>query len=211
MGGDAPPDPYLIASRMTPDATLAYHSALELHGRAYSVHHQTVIISRHRLRPWSFQGVAYRSVAPPKALRDRGQELAGVETVDRVGLDVRVTSLERTLVDVLDRPDLGGGWEEIWISLESVEFFDLDAVLDYTLLLDNQTTAAKVGYFLEEHREPLLVDDAILETLRRHRPSKPHYIDRGIRQRCRLVAGWNLVVPEVLFQRSWEEMVEHFA
>ena len=49
--------------------------------------------------------------------------------VDRAGLAVRVTSLERTLVDVLDRTDLSGGWEEIWRSLEMVEFFDLDVVI----------------------------------------------------------------------------------
>lgn len=74
--------------------------------------------------------------------------------MDRAGLSVRVTSLERTLVDVLVRPDLGGGWEEIWRSLEMVEFFDLDVVIDYTLLFENATTAAKVGFFLELRRRP---------------------------------------------------------
>lgn len=63
------------------------------------------------------------------------------------GVDLRVTSLERTLVDVLDRPDLSGSWEEIWRSLESIEFFDLDQVITYALLLGNATTAAKVGFF----------------------------------------------------------------
>ena len=32
----AQPDPFLLASRMTPDAVLAYHTTLEFHGRAYS-------------------------------------------------------------------------------------------------------------------------------------------------------------------------------
>ena len=31
-------DPYLVAAKMTEDAVLAYHTALEFHGRAYSVH-----------------------------------------------------------------------------------------------------------------------------------------------------------------------------
>ena len=70
----------------------------------------------------------------------------------------RLTSLDRTLVDVLHRPDLAGGWEEVWRSLESVEYFDLDSVLEYALLLENATTAAKVGFFLEQHREPLMVE-----------------------------------------------------
>ena len=66
---------------------------------------------------------------------------------ERAGVDVRVTSLERTLVDLLDRPDLGGGWEEIWRSLESVEFYDLDRIVEYVTLLENSTTTAKVGFF----------------------------------------------------------------
>ncbi len=42
---------------------------------------------------------------------------------------MRVASLERTLVDVLNRPRYPGGWEEVWRSLESVAFFDLDRVV----------------------------------------------------------------------------------
>lgn len=205
--GDTPVDPYLVASRLTDDAVLAYHTALEIHGRAHSVHQQATLLSRHRLRPLSLGGFRFRALAPPKALRDRSRETTGVETVDRAGLDIRITSLERTLVDVLDRPDLGGGWEEVWRSLETVEFFELSAVVEYALLLDNATTTAKVGLFLEEHRDTLFVGDDVLKSLRNHRPQKPHYVDRGSHRPSRLVAGWNLLVPEDLFLRSWAEVV----
>ncbi len=67
--------------------------------------------------------------------------------MDRRGLEVRVTGLERTLVDVLDRPYLSGTWEEIWRSFDSVDFFDLDKVVEYSILLGNAITAAKVGFF----------------------------------------------------------------
>ena len=48
---------------------------------------------------------------------------------DRMGMDVRVSSIERTLVDSLHRPNLSGGWEEIWRSFESVNFLDLDQLI----------------------------------------------------------------------------------
>ena len=35
---------------------------------------------------------------------------------------------------------------------ESVEFFNLDRVVEYALLLKNATTVARVGFFLEQHR-----------------------------------------------------------
>jgi predicted transcriptional regulator of viral defense system len=58
-------------------------------------------------------------------LREKREELSGVNREERTGLQVRVTSLEGTMVDLLDRPELGGGYEGIWRSLEAVEFFDL--------------------------------------------------------------------------------------
>jgi len=67
-------------------------------------------------------------------LKEKHLENFGVTRIERVGIDVRVTGYERTLVDVLDRPEFAGGWEEIWRSLEAVEFFDLDRVVEYTLL-----------------------------------------------------------------------------
>ncbi len=206
-GNGSAVDPYLVAARLAPDAVLAYHTALELHGRAHSAHHEFLICTGHRIRPLMFRGHRFRALRPPKALRDRRRVDAGVDVVDRFGLEVRVTGLERTLVDVLDRPDLSGGWEEVWRSLETVEFFDLDAVVEYVLLLDNATTAAKLGLFLDLHRETLMVEEDVLDQLRGLRPRQPHYIDRRARESShRLIAPWNLVVPESLLLRSWEEV-----
>lgn len=142
----------------------------------------------------------------PKKLTASANQLFAVKEVDRAGLSDRVTSLEHTLVDVLDRPDLGGGWEEIWRSLEVVEFFDRDVVIEYTLLRENATTAAKVGLFLEQHQEALMVERSPLESLRALRPCMPHYLVRSHRG-GRLVPEWNLVVPLEVLERSWQEVV----
>ena len=44
---------------------------------------------------------------------------------------MQVTILGRTKVDVLDRPYFSGSQEEIWRSLESVEFFDINRFIEY--------------------------------------------------------------------------------
>ena len=116
-----------------------------------------------------------------------------------------ITGLERTFVDVLNRPDLSGSWEEIWRSLETVEYFDLDKVTEYTLLLENATTAAKVGFFLDQHRESLMVEDVHLKAIHDLCPRRPHYMERSLRKSGRFVSAWNLVVPEEIINRSWEE------
>jgi len=199
------PDPYLVATRSADDAVVAYHAALQFHGRAYSVSSRFTYLTRHRLRPYEFRGAAFAAILLPAALRAKRRPVGGVLEQRHAGGLVRVTSLERTLVDVLDAPDHGGGWEEIWRSLESVEFFDLDAVIDYALKLGSALTVARVGFYLEQHREQLMVEDRHLKPLRARAPAQPRYFDRG-RGPGKFVRPWNLVVPEQVLSRSWAEV-----
>jgi predicted transcriptional regulator of viral defense system len=200
-------DPYLVAAKMADDAVLAYHTALEFHGRAYTLYSRITYVTETRAVPLRLGSKELRSVPVPPALRASGRQTFGVISLRRAGTDLRVTDFERTFVDVLDRPDLVGSWEEIWRSLELVEFFDLDRVAEYLQLLQNATTAAKVGFFLEQHRDTLMVDEAYLGTLRRLRPRQPHYLSRRERGRSRLMKDWNLIVPKQLLERPWEEQL----
>lgn len=209
-GGDPelyPVDPFLVAAKLTKDAILSYHTALEIHGRAYSLREHLTYSAARPVSPVTFRSRIFRGVRFPQALCRAGKENFGVITVDRAGLEVRVTSLERTLVDVLGRPDLSGSWEEIWRSLESVEFFDLDRVVEYTLLLGNATTTAKVGFILEQHRESLMVEDEHLKPLHDRRPRQPHYLDSPNRKSGKLVGYWNLMLPAALYERNWGEVL----
>jgi hypothetical protein len=61
-----------------------------------------------------------------------------------------------------------------------------------------------VGFFLEQHRESLMVDDGTLDQLRRHAPGQPRYLDRS-QQPGQLVEPWNLIVPSAVLERAWEE------
>lgn len=199
-----PVDTFLLAGKMSDDAVIAYHTALEFHGKAHSVREEFLFLTSRAIRPLSFRGYGFRAVRFPKNLVKKKQEFFAVDTPERAGLPVRVTSLERTLVDVLDRPDLGGGWEEIWRSMEGVEFFNMDKVVDYALLLENSSTAAKVGFYLEKHQKELMVEDAHLKRLRDNIPKQPTYMARNTKGR--LVRDWNLVVPSQVLNRAWEEI-----
>lgn len=200
-------DPFLVASKLTKDAVLSHHTAQEFHGHAYSIHKQFIYTTSRPLIPLTFRNHVFRGVRLPESLRRLKKENFGVVSVDRSGMKVLVTSLERTMVDVLSRPDISGGWEEIWRSLESVEFYDLEKMVEYVLLLENATTAAKVGFFLEQHRESLMVDEKYLKTLHVLRPRQPHYLDRHKRHSGRLVSEWNIVMPREVIERSWAEVL----
>jgi len=206
LAEDLQVDPFLLASRLAPDAVIAYHAALQLHGRAHSLSRRVTYLTCTRAKPFEFHGGEFVPVPVRPSLRRLPDLGGGFVDVRRNGLPVRVTTLERTLVDVLDAPRHGGGCEEIWRSLESVEFFDVDAVTDYALKLGSAVTVAKVGFFLEQHREELMLEESHLALLQEHAPSQPMYLERGRRESGKLLARWNLVVPERVVNRTWAEV-----
>jgi predicted transcriptional regulator of viral defense system len=203
-------DPYLVASNVTDDAVIAFHAALQFFGKAYSVWKRFHYLTAKRARPFSFRDLEFVPVQASPALRSLPDDVKEVTEVRHAEGRVRVTTLERTLVDVLDDSDKGGGWEEIWRSLEMVEFFDLHAVISYVRALGSAISAARVGFFLEQHRESLMVEDKHLEALRALAPTQPRYLD-GSRKSGRLVRPWNLVVPEYVLNRRWEEQSDALA
>jgi predicted transcriptional regulator of viral defense system len=197
-------DPYLVAGKLTDDAVIAYHAALQFHGKAHTIWRRYHYLTGARRSRYSFQEAEFVPVQTPSAVRHQTDMGGGIVESNHAGGVVRVTSLERTLVDVLDAPNKGGGWEEVWQSLEAIEFFDLDEVVKYLFKLGSALTAARVGFFLDQHRDALMVEDRYLDEIRERAPAQPLYIDTS-RRPGKLVPGWNLVVPNVILDRTWED------
>ncbi len=203
----SPVDPYLIAAKISDDAVLAYHTALEFHEKAYSVYTKLHYLSAHKSLPLKFQGHEFVRVPVPHRLRAKGKEMFGVITSTRSGEEIRATNLERSFVDVLDRPDLAGSSEEIWRSLEAIEYFDLEQVIVYVSLLGNAATAAKVGFYLDQHREELMVGDAHLKKLSKMRPRQPRYFSSSKRGDFKWIKKWNLLVPAEILNKTWGDVL----
>jgi len=198
-------DPYLIGAKLVDDTVIGYHSALSFYGKSYSITHQFCVLSHSRSANIPFRDDVFRLVLFPKSLREKNQEMFGVKTLLHRGFQLRVTGFERTLVDMLDRPDLSGGWEEVWRSLESVEYFDLDKIIEYVLLLNNMTTIALVGFYLEQHQTELRVKDYHLAKLEARRPKQPHYIDKLQKTSSKFNSRWNLIIPIEIIEQSWKK------
>ncbi len=192
----AAPDFIALAARMAPDAAAAYHTALEAHGCAQSLFEQLTFVTWTGTKLVEFMGRRLVPVHPRTPLREKNGGEAWIESLDRAGLEVRVTSLERTAVDVLDRPSLAGGIEEVWRSLFALPALDPKGLLDYVQTLGNRTLAARVGYFLETRRNELAIPASVLEALQPLLPDYPVHLDRALGGK--LNSRWRLIVPAEL-------------
>jgi len=198
-------DPYLVAGKATEDAVIGYHSALELLGVAYSSFGQLTYITQQKSKPFDFNGHWYQSVSSPLALQKKQTVDIYVNTINRQGIDIRATNAARTFVDVLDRVELCGGWEEVYRSVSSLAVLNVEQVIDYCLLLDNTRLNAKVGYFLSQRQDAFAVTEQQLAPLLARKPKVAQYIPGLAAEQFQLVKPWNIYLPLSVINQSWEE------
>lgn len=65
---------------------------------------------------------------------------------------VRITSLERTIIDCIDNIDLAGGIDEILNALEQIKILDENKLLSVLKSYNQVLLYQKVGYILEQFK-----------------------------------------------------------
>ncbi len=205
-GNSFSPPALLIAAKQAPDAILGYRSALAFYGMSRNAHSSHTFLSRHRIKPVQISNNHYQPCLPAKQLW--GHDDFGVEEHTAWDTPVKVVSKERLLVDLLDRLDLSGGWEEIVNAFQYENGLDFQQIVDYLKLLKHPAASARVGFFLEQYQSTMNVPNSILEQLEALKPKNPEHFYRS-RREGRLLKRWNLYVPqEMLNTETAEEYYE---
>lgn len=197
-------DRFAAAAKLRPDGVLGYHSALELHGIAYSEFNQVQLVSAGRTERVALPFSECRFINPPKALVDAGKTNILTTMKDRLGQMIRVTEVERTVVDVLHRFDIAGGIEEVLPSLDLVLYLDPAKVVDYVALLNSRTLASVVGWWLDRRRSALGISDHDLEPLRALLPRSKHYGLGAKPGGAVLIEPWRVLLPSRVLEASFE-------
>ena len=195
-----PVDHYLAASRLRPDAVLAYHSALEIHGCAYTDAPNAQAISESDPTVFKTAEFSCRFLRQPAGFDFRRD----VMIVDRAGLDVRVTTLERTIVDAFDRIDLVGGSEELLNSLALVPRVKLSELLRPAKAMQNAGARGALGWWLERERSRLGISSPTLAALRALKPRHPQYVLGAKKGDAKFVSDWNILVPRAVTTDRFE-------
>jgi len=193
-------DRFLAASRLRPDGVIAYHSALELHGCGYTDAPDVQAVSSSAPAVFDTPDFSCRFVKRPAGFEARRD----VVRADRAGLQLNLTSLERTVVDCFDRPDLAGGAEELVNSLALVQRLKADPLLAQAQGLGNAAACGALGWWLERERTRLGVSDKTLGALRALKPRHPQYVLGARAGEARSVAEWNVLVPASLADARFE-------
>lgn len=128
--------PYQIASYVSPDSYVSHHSAFEVHGMANQVFSNLYVSSSTTFRPFEFDGKHFERV--PSVTTE------GIKVIGKI----RVTDLERTVVDCIKDFAKIGGLEELLRCLTMITYSDAEKLTRYLSIYDNCFLWQKTGYIL---------------------------------------------------------------
>ena len=123
---------------------------------------------------------------------------------DRLGQKVRVTAVERTIVDLFDRYDLAGHPEELFNSPDLIVWANAAALVRDARCCGKATAAGSLGFWLEREQKRLGVPDATLKELRTPMPAQPRNALGTKPSLERTFKGWNVILPVDLIERRFE-------
>jgi predicted transcriptional regulator of viral defense system len=182
---------YVIASHAAPGAYVAYHSAFEYHGLANQVYYEVYAASKSRFRTFEHDGLTY----------------CHVPTSMDIGLDakngVRVTDLERTVIDGINSFEKVGGLEELLLCIGMIPYLDSHKLIDYLNAYDTLFLYQKIGYILEHYQKTLKLPDSFFDACRGKITKSKRYLYGNLRREPHIQnKGWALYVPVDLLAAS---------
>jgi predicted transcriptional regulator of viral defense system len=185
------PDKYLIASKLQSPYYLGYHTALELHGCAYSSYNTiyTVVPYEKKFRPFTFKHIAYQPVFtshPNLGVKKRFHKNQGIQ----------LSSPSRTFLDCIDRLDYAGGWEECLKSLEGLSGVTAQELKHLLATIHKDILYRKTGLVLDLFAQNPYYRGILEELhsfLEKHIGDSPMYIKKG--RKSTLHTTWNVYVP----------------
>lgn len=182
-------DRYEIASKASATSFVGWHSALEYHGLAHQLFFTTYVGSSSRFNKFKFEESEFVYCADPHL----GMLDAGILVPDG-NPHVRVTDLERTIVDCCDRLDRAGGAEELLHCLDGVVMLDERKLLSYMELYGKAFLYQKVGFLLERIQQQAHISDEFIALCREKGALHVKLLTNGPESDS-YVKGWKLYVP----------------
>jgi predicted transcriptional regulator of viral defense system len=184
--GQPIPTRYKIATRLAEDACVSHHSAFEFYGFANQVFYEIYVTTNSRFRNFEYDGVAYRRLSPRSGHSDIKQ-INGV----------RVTSVERTVIDSISDMEKIGGLEETLRCIQLIPSLNPAKLLSILAAYDNGFLYQKTGYILEALNDDLRLPHSFFEECQQHSSNSKMYLSND-RRNFKLHEKWKLYALEDL-------------
>ena len=174
-----------IAGKISPTSYLSYQSALEFHGLAHQVFYDLWVSSSKRFNSFEFEGIRFQYC--------ESKSLSGVMNANSSPF-IRVTNLERTVIDCIDKIERCGGLEELIQSISLIPYLDQELLLNYLQEFNKQFLYQKVGFILEYFKQEMKLSDNFFSICKHKSGKSTRYLTDRI-ESIQYFKEWKLCAP----------------
>ncbi|MCK4661771.1 MAG: hypothetical protein KAT68_02810 [Bacteroidales bacterium] len=135
-------DEFVIGSFLTLDATIAYWSALNLHGLTNQIPNTVFVQSTKKKQNKTVFGVYY------KFIKVKSQKLTGIQLNGYGNHSYRITDIEKTIVDCFDLPQYAGEFPKLVRAFYETNL-NVIKLKNYCESVKNTGVTKKLGFLTE--------------------------------------------------------------
>jgi predicted transcriptional regulator of viral defense system len=184
--GHVLPSRYRIATSITEGAYITHHSAFEYYGCANQVYYDVYVSGDKKFASFEHDDITYRYFAP-----------RAVFGVNEKPDGVRLTDMERTVLDGINDLDKIGGLEELLRCLELIPYVDEEKMLSYLEQYNKQFLYQKSGYILGHLKNDLRLSERFFDICEKNVSKSVRYLYHGIKHQSNIFDNqWQLYVPK---------------
>ncbi len=143
---------FQIGSGINDNSYISYHSAFEFYGFYNQIYSEIQVSSNKRFTPFEYNGYSYICYANDIDIQ--------IDTIQ----DVKITSLERTIVDSINMLGKVMDIEELIKCLDLVRFVDESKIMEMLGAYHKEVLYRKVGCVLSFYKSDLKLSDSFFES-----------------------------------------------
>lgn len=177
---------FQIASAVTPTSYISHHTAMEYYGLTDQVFYEVYVSSDTSFRDFEFDGYTYRYI--------KSKNKDGIISPEYSG-GIRITDMERTLLDCIKDMDKIAGIEEVFQNISSMRHLQEKRMLAYLSLFQNQFLYQKSGYLLQGLSGQLDLSEHFFDECKSKIGKSKRYLTSDVKSGS-YNDEWKLVIPE---------------
>lgn len=171
-----------IASSITATSFVSHHSAFEFYGYYNQVYSYVDVSSITKFNSFEFDDNFY--------IYTRAIDDSFVNTID----GVRVTSIERTIVDCINSSGKKCELEEILNCISSITYISFDKMLIYLESLGNKILYKKVGIIMSLFKKQFDIPESFFDTCHKVSDSIKGYFENSHKEALTYNSEWKIFI-----------------
>lgn len=179
-------DPLLIATALLDNAYISHYSSLSMLGLAERYINKVYISTFKHQRNIKYHDIQIKFIAVIPS------RFFGIKTIEYYNKKIKISNLERTILDIINKPEYAGGWNEIIDCLKNLEGLNWKLLINYIRKFKNKVLARRVGYILD-NLENVTLPKTIEKEIIKFSGKNVYYFDH--KSIGTFDKKWNMVIP----------------